>query len=161
MTKDLTETRLRLGWTKARLRGQRVPAWRVALPLGVALSLAAALPLAALTASGPEESYWLAFAIYVAFIWVPLSTLAWVLVVDRNTVRGALSRPEDSVENTWYDQAAVGVFHDSLIVAGLGAAVFNFWHLSPDLGLLALALTLLLVMDFAVRYQIHRRRGRA
>ena len=46
------------------------------------------------------------------------------------------------------------------IVAGLGAAVFSFWHLSPDLGLLALALTLLLTMDFAVRYQIHRRRER-
>ena len=161
MTEDLAETRLRFGWTKARIRGHRAPALRIALPVGLLLSLAVASTLAALTVSESDGSYWLAFALYAAFMTGPLSSLVWVLAVDRNTIRGALTRPEDSVENTWYDRAAVGVFHDSLIVAGIGAAVFSFWHLSPDLGLLALAVALLLAGDFAVRYQILRHRGRA
>lgn len=81
--------------------------------------------------------------------------------MDRSSIAGAASRPEESVESAWYDRAASGAFHDLIVMLGVGAAVFSivpalqgvpaYWAL--------LGLGLAAGTDMAVRYITLSRRA--
>ncbi|MBB4736439.1 hypothetical protein [Micrococcus cohnii] len=96
----------------------------------------------------------------VAVVNLPVTAaLFWALFVDRSTVQGAVRNPEDSVESRWYDAAAVGAFHDLLIVIGLGTAATAFTRWQADLTAVGCGLILFTWGDMAVRYLMQKRRG--
>ncbi|WP_075890149.1 hypothetical protein [Actinomyces provencensis] len=112
----------RLGLT----RPGGVPALRVAVPLGLVASLT--LGIARVVLVNPDGPYqWIAGVILGVCVAPCAIALAWVLVVDRTTLPGAVRNPEASVEGAWYSQAATISFHVVLVVCGLGSFLALFW----------------------------------
>lgn len=98
--------------------------------------------------------------IAIAFVSLgPCLGLAWAIIVDRDTLRGATADPEQSVESTWYDRAASGAFSDVLLITGLATTVIACTSIEIST-VLALATVILIAMgSFTVRYLIQKRRG--
>ncbi|MFT4230464.1 MAG: hypothetical protein QM602_09260 [Microbacterium sp.] len=102
----------------------------------------------------------LAFGVGTAVTLPTAVALSWALMVDWSTIAGRAERAEESIENTWYDRAATGTFHDLLMILGLGAAAFSVTRLAVDTGLLLMVLCGVAMADFALRYwataRVHR-----
>lgn len=130
-------------------------AWKPAFGLGSLLTLAVGALAAWLAPIAPV----LAFGIFAVCLWPPLTALSWAGFVDRETMRGADRNPEESVESDWYNRSAQGVFHDVMIGAGLGSAIFTFFPFEVELSWVFLGLTLFVMGDFALRYRINKMRG--
>lgn len=92
----------------------------------------------------------------------PVGTmLGWALVVDRGALTGAVARPEEFVESSWYDKAALGAFHDLLIMIGLlvmALSIVPMWRDVPVL-IVLLALWIGVAVDVFIRYRLSARRG--
>jgi hypothetical protein len=148
---------VRTAWGRARFGARTVPAMVPAVPVGILL---AALVAAAATLAGfsPQRPL-LGAAIVAALTVLPLCALAWAFLVDRDSLKGAAARPEESVESRWYDASAAGAFHDQLIVAGLGTAVLFLAPLEIDGSVALLAVTVAGMLSMGVRYTVSRRRG--
>ncbi len=86
-------------------------------------------------------------------------TLAWVFLVDRSTLRGALDRPEESVEGAWYNRAAQGAFSDILLIVGLCTAFLAITGIRIDVLIALIGVLLVAMGSFGIRYLIARRRG--
>lgn len=104
----------------------------------------------------------------VTWWWVPVASLAfvpvlaatfWVVLVDRNTIKGATRNPESSIENHWYGKAAETTFHLMIAAMGLGAGAFAIfdWQVAPSL--LLASVTVLAMLIFLVSYQVYKRKG--
>ena len=87
------------------------------------------------------------------------AALAWLFLVDRTTLRGADTNPEESIEGRWYEKATSGAFHDTLVVVGLGAAILSFGGYVISPAAVGAALFVLMGCAAAIRYQIQKRRG--
>lgn len=148
-----TDARPRMGYTK--FGNGSMPAWKPAVAIGIPLTIS----VGALAAWLSPVSPLLAFAIFAAFLFSPVTMLGWASLVDRETIRGADRNPEESVESVWYSKSAQGVFHDALIACGLGAGLFAFFPLEVDLSWVLMGLTVLLMVDFGLRYLFNKRRG--
>lgn len=136
-------------WGSSRWGGGKRALWFVALGLGVLIAVLSGL-LAVLL--GHPENPVLTFCI-VAVAALPAGTaLGWAIGVDRSSLTGAVSRPEDSVESSWYSTAAAGVFTDLLLVCGLGAALFSFTAITAPVGLCLAAVVAIAMLDFGARY---------
>ena len=148
---------VRTAWGRARFGARTVPAMVPAVPVGILLAalLAAAAALAGFSPQRPL----LGAAIVAALTALPLCALAWAFLVDRDSLKGAAARPEESVETRWYDASAAGAFHDLLIVAGLGTAVLFLTPLQIDGSIALLAVTVAGMLSMGVRYTVSRRRG--
>lgn len=152
---SVVRARSRWGYTKHR----RIPAVAAAVPLGLLLALAGGW-LAVLSGVAGSHPLW-GFWIFAAFLAGPCMALAYVLVVDRNSVEGAVDRPEESAESQWYNQAATGSFMDLLLVLGAGSTVLAFTpvELAVDVKLLLPAVLVLAYMSFGIRYLVIRRKA--
>lgn len=149
----MTDDRLRMG--RVRFGSGSTPAWIPAATIGTA----AAIFVGAIAAwISPTAHLW-AFIIFAVCLWSPLTMACWGVLVDRESMRGAVSDPEQSVESSWYDKSAQGVFHDALIVCGLGAGIFAFWPIETELSWVLMGVLVLLMCDFGVRYLINKVRG--
>ncbi|HMS36428.1 MAG TPA: hypothetical protein PKA93_04630 [Arachnia sp.] len=123
----------------------------VAVSVGIGAALSSGIG-GLFAAFGNPTKPLLAFAV-VAIVTLPVSTaLAWVLLVDRATITGATRNPDESIENVWFERAALGAFGDLMIVLGLGSAAFAVFDLGIAPALLLAALFVLASADFAVRY---------
>lgn len=139
---------------RARFGGGAAALVIVSLLIGLAISSGLGALFAWL---GDTGEAWLRFAI-VAFVTLPVSVmLPWALLVDRSSLKGAIERPEDSVESRWYARAAEGTMHDVLITVGIGAALFSITQLQVNTGMLLLVFGVLVMADFGVRYQLAKR----
>ena len=85
--------------------------------------------------------------------------LTWLALVDRHSIRGADTNPEESIEGRWYEKATSGAFHDTLVVVGLGAAILSFGGYVISPAAVGAALFVLMGCAAAIRYQIQKRRG--
>lgn len=148
MNTNTTERQTRWGRSRV-LGGGTGRLIAVSLVLGAALASAVG---GIYIAVGHPSRPWVALAIFVV-VMLPVSTaLAWVVLVDRTTITGATRNPDDSIENIWFERAALGAFGDLMIVLGLGAAAFAVFGLDIAPALLLSALFVLASADFAVRY---------
>jgi MFS family permease len=137
-------------WGRSRLFGGGSIAL-VAVSVGIGAVLSSGIGGLFATFGNPTKP-WLAFAV-VAIVTLPVSAaLAWVILVDRTTITGATRNPDDSIENIWFERAALGAFGDLMIVLGLGAAAFAVFGLAVAPALLLGALWVLGSVDFGVRY---------
>lgn len=99
------------------------------------------------TAIGTNDGKLAWFWVFLIFMLclLPVSVMCvWVFIVDRETIRGASSSPEDNVENVWLSKAAENTMLFTFAAAGLGSAVATF--VKPDLT--AVSFTLLGVCAF-------------
>lgn len=148
---------VRTAWGRARFGTRRIPAMVLAIPVGTCL--AAATAVAAMMAGFAPERPVMGAVIVAALTMLPLTALAWALVVDRESLRGADDRPEESVESRWYDVSAAGSFHDLLIVCGLGTSVLFLTPLEIDGSVALLTVTVAGMLSMGARYAVNRRRG--
>ena len=144
-------------WGRVRFGARTVPAMVPAIPAGglLAVLVAAAATLAGFSPQWPL----LGAGIVAALMVLPLTALAWAFLVDRDSLKGAAARPEESVESRWYDVSAAGAFHDLLIIAGLGTAVLFLTPLDIDGSVALLAVAVAGMLSMGVRYTVNRRRG--
>ena len=83
---------------------------------GLAAAFAAALILWAIVR--PEESTGLYLGVFTLCLFPVASAGTWAFMVDRDTIVGATPNPEESIESTWYDNAAQTTFHIILFAIG-------------------------------------------
>lgn len=96
----------------------------------------------------------------LAVIILPVAiAVVWALLVDRDTVRGAIRNTEETVENRWYEKATSGAFHDLMVVLGLGTAVVSLARWDLDASTAGVVLLLAMTLSVAVRYLLQKRRG--
>lgn len=95
---------------------------------------------------------WLFPLIFFVVAAPTLAMGAWALLVDRSTVRGATARPEESIENRWYDRAAQSAFHIMFPAIGISAALASITRWQMDTGLLLMAVAVVMVLVFALSY---------
>ncbi|WP_020097594.1 hypothetical protein [Microbacterium sp. 11MF] len=141
-----------------RLRGGGgTPAMAIAIPAGLVLAVLVGIIAAAMwDAPTPPVVVGIGFTV----VTLPaLVGLVWVFLVDRNTLRGAIDRPEESVEGAWYDKAAQGAFSDILLVVGLGTAFLAITGIRIDVLIALIGVLLVAMGSFTVRYLVARRRG--
>ena len=87
------------------------------------------------------------------------AALAWLALVDRTTVRGAIRDTEETIEGRWLEKAQSGAFGDLLVVLGLGTFVVAMTGWQPSLPLVGAGLLLVAGASVAVRYALQKRRG--
>lgn len=87
------------------------------------------------------------------------AALAWLFLVDRTTVRGAIRDTEETIEGRWLEKAQSGAFGDLVVVLGLGTFVVAMTGWQPSLPLVGAGLLLVAGASVAVRYALQKRRG--
>jgi hypothetical protein len=148
----------RTKWGRTRFGGQ-IPALPVAAAGGILLAAAGGWLAAGSGVAGANPV--LGFAVFTACLAMPALALTYALVVDRNSIEGAVERPGESVEGGWYDKAASGSFTDLILVLGAAATVIAFIpaDLTMDLRLVLPGVVALCFVTFGIRYVLLRRRG--
>ena len=152
-----TETRTK--WGQARFGSGRVPAMAVALPCGLFLGAGGGwlAVLTGVSAANPVLVFW----VFTACLTLPAVLLVYAAIVDRNTIEGAVDRPDDSIEAGWYEKAASRSFTDLILIFGVAGTVFAFLpgETAVDLKLVLPAVLILCAALFGVRYLLQRRNG--
>lgn len=134
-------------WGRARFGGGTVALLGSCAAVALVVSGGvAAWALAALDGSRRDEI--LVFAA-VALPWI--FALAWVVLVDRSTLRDAVARPDDTIEAQWLQRAQSGAFTDLLLVLGLTLVAGVFVDLDVSLRVALIALTAFAMGDVMVR----------
>ncbi|MBV1781377.1 hypothetical protein KRR55_19940 [Paeniglutamicibacter sp. ABSL32-1] len=152
------ETDTRTRWGRIRFAGRRLPAMAFAIPTGLLLaSGVGALTLWTGVAEGEQAIYMAGvFALVMSWGFVGL---VWAVVVDRKSLRGAIDKPDDSIESTWMDTATAGAFRDTIMLTGLGLGILSITGYELDA---VWALTGVIVLGFFstwVRYLMAKKRG--
>ena len=147
-------TDARSKWGRTRF-GARRPALLVAVPIGIVLA-AAVGALAAWTGVAGDDPLPGGAAFALVTVW-PLTAAAWIAVVDRSTLRGALARPEDSVESSWIDTASQHAFTDTLTMVGLGTAALAVSGAQLPGSVVGVAVIVVMMATFGIRYLLARR----
>ncbi|WP_065572032.1 hypothetical protein [Microbacterium oleivorans] len=151
-----TQEQGRTRWGRLR-GGSRTPAMAIAIPAGLVLAVVVGVIAAAMW-DAPTPP----FVVGIGFTVVTLPALVglvWAFLVDRNTLRGAIDRPEESVEGAWYDKAAQGAFSDILLIVGLGTAFLAITGIRIDVLIALIGVLLVAMGGFSVRYLVARHRG--
>lgn len=142
-------------WGRSHIKA--IPTMRFAVPVGLALSLGFGVTQSMLTnPDGPTK--WLAGLVIGACLSPCAIALVAALIVDRSTIPGAVRNPEASVENAWYDKAAVTAFHVALGVCGVGAFVTTWLQLHP-VSLTLAGVLVLLGASFGIAYLAQKSRS--
>lgn len=139
-------------WGRSRIRA--IPTMRFAVPVGIALSLSFGVTQSMLTnPDGPTK--WLAGLVIGTCLSPCVIALVAALIVDRSTIPGAARNPEASVENAWYNKAAVTAFHVTLGVCGVGTFVTTWLRLQTASLTLA-GVLVLLGASFGIAYLVQK-----
>lgn len=97
------------------------------------------------------------FALVVFLCITPVTiTLSWVLLVDRNSLKGAVPNPERSIESMWYSKASQDAFHSIMVIGGLGCLVFTVFPLQVSLTLVIAVALLLIQAIFWTSFGLRR-----
>ena len=133
------------------------PSWLLPL-VSVVLggALAAGLAWGAIEVRSPADPT-VVFVIFLAAGWPALAALVWIVLLDRDTLAGALTRPEDSIESQWLDRASAAAFFDLVIVAGFVLAVLAFFDVELSGVNVLMAVLLGAMSDATLRYVVLRR----
>ena len=155
------DTRSRWG-RSSRLGGGSGRLILVSLVAGVVVALligTVAFTLAS-TRDQVETGFPMTMGLLMAASALPIGiTLAWLALVDRTTVRGAIRDTEETIEGRWLEKAQSGAFGDLLVVLGLGTFVVALAGWQPSLPLVGAGLLLFAGASVAVRYALQKRRG--
>lgn len=152
-----TQGKDRSTWGRSRFGGSGRGLIAVSLTSGVVLSAGFGWLFTILEPANLRPGLLFAVGVVVTF---PFSAmLAWALLVDRSTLTGAVTRPEETVESVWYERAAAGAFTDLVAVIGIGAAAMTFFFPDVSGGAVLIGLFGVTAADFGIRYLVPSRRG--
>lgn len=140
------------------MRGGFPTALLLALSLGCGISISALLGYF-MAQHYPDVSWWLVVLIGIGCMAPVLSVATWGLLVDPRTLKGRAERVEDSVENYWATEATSGMGTDVMLTLGLLTTIVSIGKIELPTGSLLLALLVLCMASFAIRYGIARRKG--
>ncbi|MFV4914717.1 hypothetical protein PFZ49_14575 [Microbacterium lacticum] len=129
----------------------------MAAPVGLILAAALALVFVVTHNVGPNPTVG-GIAVTFTMLWA-CTALIWALIVDRDTVRGSTTNPEQSVESVWYDRAASGALTDTILTTGLGTAAIAFASIEIPAVIALAAVILIAMVSFGVRYFIQQRQS--
>ena len=161
-TTDLARDRRPRWGRSARLGGGSGRLILVSLVAGVVIALligAAAYGLASSQGDADPRFPAVTGAVMAASALPVGAALAWLFLVDRTTLRGAVRDTEETVEGRWLEKAQSGAFGDLLVVLGLGTFVVAMTGWQADLPLVGAGLLLVAGASVAVRYALQKRRG--
>lgn len=152
------ETAPRTRWGRTKFAAGRWPAMIVAIPVGLVLAAAlGGLTLLTGIAEGPQP-FLVASVTALVLAW-GLIGLVWAVIVDRSTLRGALDRPEESVESRWLESSMSGAFSDTILLAGLATAAIALTGVKLDAVWVLVAVICFAFFSTAVRYLMAKQRG--
>ncbi|BDR52833.1 hypothetical protein KIM372_07400 [Bombiscardovia nodaiensis] len=140
---------------------RRLPALPVAAVVGVVLAFVVGMLMTWLM-PGPDSVSWIRKMLLNAVCsWPVLFALAWVCIVDRESIPEADLRPEENVETHWVNTSAVHAFWATAIAVG-PCVVFtiNIKTDLPAVSLTLLAVAAFMVLAFLVSYGIERVKDR-
>ncbi|WP_147919158.1 hypothetical protein [Ruania zhangjianzhongii] len=157
MSSSADQETSRSRWGRVRFGRGRASAMAPAIPLGIGVA-AVIGAVAALVGFAPESPWVGAFSLTFAMSG-PMVALVWALCMDRSTLRGALDRPEESVESSWYDKATQGAFHDVLLVSGLALAALMITGTRVEGSVVLLGVLAVCLVSAGTRYVINRQRS--
>ena len=123
---------------------------------GLAAAFAAALILWAIVR--PEESTGLYLGVFTLCLFPVAAAASWAALVDRDTIVGATPNPEESIESTWYDNAAQSTFHIILVIVGVLGMASVFTDVKLSLGTFAIASYVFILVSFGGSYYLNKRR---
>ena len=106
----------------------------------------------------PTESTALFLGVCTLCLFPVAFVAAWAFLVDRDTIRGATPNPDDSIESTWYDNAAQSTFHILLFALGALGVASVFTDARVSLGTVAISAYLFIIVVFAACYLLNKRR---
>ncbi|WP_420114113.1 hypothetical protein [Pseudactinotalea sp.] len=127
--------------------------------LMVLLGLAASAASAAAVAFTRDDHRLLAAGVMLAATLPVTLSLGWVLFVSQHTTDPD-PYAEDNVETRWFERAASRTLTDVFAAAGLATGVLAIGgdRLQPQAWLVSLAVAILILVDFGVRYTVLQRR---
>lgn len=110
----------------------------------------------------PDKPLLFAGVVFVATL-PSLVAGAWLVMVDRDTIAGAVKDTENTVESRWYDEAAKTALHTMMWASGIGAAVLSlfFDDLQVPAWVACVVVILVIWAAFGARYAVERRRDTA
>jgi hypothetical protein len=121
------------------------------------LLVASALGLLA-GALGEPGQFWLRAGVFAACTLGPACGLGWLLFVAGRTGPDAVARPEETVEQLWWQRSAAAAFLDLLVVAGLVLTALAVTDLRLDAAAVLTGLVVLGLADVTVRLAVLQRR---
>lgn len=148
----MTSQRSRFG--RSKLGGGQTLLVTMSTIAGLGLSVGFGLLVAniALTHNKP-----LTAAIFTVCLAPGWTALMWALLVDRNTLAGAIENPKDSVESRWYSQAAEDTLHASLLALGILGVVSVFVDYSVNIGSAVATVAAFYAAVFGSAYFVRKR----
>jgi hypothetical protein len=107
---------------------------------------------------GDDGQFWTRAVVFAAATVGPSYGLAWLLLLSGSAGAEPVARPEDTVEQEWWQRSAAAAFLDVVTVAGVGTAALAVTGLEIA-GTTALALLLVVALaDVGTRLAVLRRR---
>jgi hypothetical protein len=107
---------------------------------------------------GEPDQFWLRAGVFAACTLGPACGLGWLLFVPGTTGPDAVARPEENVEQLWWQRSAAGAFLDLLVVAGLVLTALAVTDLRLDAVGILTGLVVLGLADVTVRMAVLQRR---
>ena len=123
---------------------------------GLAATFAAALIFWAI--ARPEDAKVLYLSVFTLCLFPVAAAASWAALVDRDTIVGATPNPEESIESTWYDNAAQSTFHIILVIVGVLGVASVFTDVKLSLGTFAIASYVFILVSFGGSYYLNKRR---
>lgn len=150
------DTRTR--WGRTRFAGGRIPAMAVAIPAGLIVACGVGALTLLTGVSQGDEALVIAGVFSIVMSW-GLIGLIWAIVVDRSTLRGAIDKPDESVESRWLDAATSGAFSDTIMFTGLVLATLAITGIEFDAIWALIGVIIVAFFSAFVRYLMAKKRG--
>lgn len=100
------------------------------------------------------------YAVIYFIVMLPVMIgIVWLLLVDRESILGAVRNPENSVESTWYSAAAEDTFHAAMVLGGIGCLIFPVWSVEASVSTVLLISVAAMQVIFWISYGIRKRRS--
>ncbi len=107
---------------------------------------------------GDPGQFWLRSTVFAACTLGPACGLGWLVFVAGTTGPDAVARPEENVEELWWQRSAAGAFLDLLVVSGLVLTALAVTDLRLDAATALTGLVVLGLADVTARLAVLRRR---
>ena len=151
-------TGTRTSWGRIKFAGGRIPAMVVAIPAGLVLA-AGVGALTLLTEVSQGDQALVIAGVFALVMSGGFIGLIWALVVDRSSLRGALDKPDESIESKWLEAAMAGALRDTIMLTGLALATLAITGFEIDVIWALIGVVWVAFFSTIVRYLMAKKRG--